>query len=223
MKKKRFASYLLTGKVATSPVLINNSFADVVPSYQDLLSSQASLIELPQNNVRLYSLDSGNNNYGAFSPYGGTAAAICNTDVPTTINIVITGTHPGDTVYLAASSNKDDGAFQHLRPEIRVGSADFTIISSFQLDHSPLEEEGGDFTHSTAPISLPVNIDQLAQANLLHNGRMYIQAVIFSTNDASMWNSARVSELDTIEVSAAGCPASSSYNGGSTYNGGSAY
>jgi hypothetical protein len=209
MKKKRFASYLLTGKAATLPFMINSSFADVVPSYTQVLSANVSLIEMPATGVRL-------NTIAASSTYGGADAAICSTSVPQTMNIVITGAKPGDTVYLAASSNKDDGSLTGLSPKLRIGQQDFTIITSFSLNKSAIQEKAGNFSKSISPISIPVDLNKLQQSNLFNNGIFYFQAVIFSTGDSStMWASARVSELDQISVSSTGCP--STY-GGSAYS-----
>jgi len=206
MKKNRFASFLLTGKAATLPFMFNSSFADVVPSYTDILSTTPSLIELPATGVRLYTTTVASNLGG--SPYGGTAngtdAALCSTSLPTTMNIVITGTKPGDTVYLVASSNKDDGAYSTLNAKVRVGSQNFSIVTSFALTKSALQESGGSYSNSTSPISIPIAITNNA---FIKGGIFYFQAVIFSTLDPStMWTTARVSELDQISVSSSGCP-----------------
>ena len=206
MKKNRFASFLLTGKAATLPFMFNSSFADVVPTYTDILSTTPSLIELPATGVRLYSTTVASNLGG--SSYGGTAkgtdAALCSTSLPTTMNIVITGAKPGDTVYLVASSNKDDGAYTALNAKIRVGNNDFSIVTSFALANSAIQESGGSYSKSTSPISIPI---QLSNNSFIKKGIFYFQAVIFSTLDPlTMWTNARVSELDQITVSSAGCP-----------------
>lgn len=217
MKKKRFASYMLTGKVATLPFMINSSFADVVPTYTEALSESVSVIETPATGVRLMTTTV---SAGASSTYGGTDAAICSTSMPTTMNVVITGAHPGNTVFLVASSDKDDSFMQTVNPNIRVGTVNMTIVSSFSLGDNPITEEAGAFSQSTSPISIPVDLSKLQLKNLFTNGKFYLQAVIFSTmNQSTMWQTARVSELDEIVVGTAGCP--STY-GGSTY-GGSTY
>lgn len=210
MKKKRFASYMLTGKVAAIPFINNNSFADVTPSYTEVLSKNVSVIEMPATGIRLMTTTTA-------STYGGTDASICSTTLPSTINIVVTGAHPGNTVYLAASSNKDDGAFHSLNSKIRVGSENFTVISSFSLANNPIQEEAGSFSQSISPISIPVDIAKLQQKNLFANGKFYIQAVIFASMDPeTLWSNARISELDEIAVSTAGCSSTSTY-GNSIY------
>ena len=211
MKKNRFASYLLTGKAATLPFMFNSSFADVVPSYTDILSTSTSLIEVPATGVRLYTVAS---NTGG-SSYGGTDAALCSTKLPSSMNIVITGAKPGDTVYLVASSNKDDGSFNSLSTKIRLGSQNFSVVTSFTLAKNTLQESGGSFANSTSPISIPVALSNNA---FVQGGTFYFQAVIFPTLDAStVWQNARFSELDQITVSSAGCPSTSGSTYGSTY------
>ncbi len=220
MKKKRFASHLLTGKVAASPFMISSGFAaDAVPTYQDILNEDLSVIELPKDGVRLFAIGAVNDSYGGNS---GVSAAICDNNQPESMNIVITGAKSGDRVFLVASSSKDDGFFQHLNEQIRVGSENFTVISSFLMDHIELDEDTpGDATAALSPVSVPVNLAKLSENDLLNNGRFYVQAVIFSSLDAeNIWEFARYSELDTIEVSSAGCGGSYDDNngyGGSTY------
>ena len=218
MKKKRFASFLLTGKVAAFPLMMKTSFADVVPLYTEILSTSLSVIEIPTTGIRLNTttLSASTSTYGASSAYSD--AAICSTSVPATMNVVITGGKPGDTIYLVASSNKDDGSFSALSSKVRVGMQDFIIVSSFTLGNSPIQENGGNFSKSISPISIPVDLSKLQQNNLFNSGTFYFQAVIFSTlNPSTMWASVRVSELDQIAVSSAGCPSTSSSYGGSTY------
>ena len=44
MKKIRFAKLLLTGKVATLPLLIGQAKADVTPTYSDMISNDLRVI-----------------------------------------------------------------------------------------------------------------------------------------------------------------------------------
>jgi hypothetical protein len=129
------------------------------------------------------------------------------------MNVVITGAKPGDIVYLAASSNKDDDAYTAYNAKVRLGNKNFSIVTSFALTKSAFEENGGSFAKSISPISIPVDLNKL-ERNLLSSGTFYFQAIIFSTRESTMWASARVSELDQISVSSAGC--ASTY-GGSAY------
>ena len=231
MKRNRFASYLLTGKAATLPFMFNSSFADVVPSYTDILSNRATLIEVPATGVRLYSIfkDNNNNNNNSSSSssnlfggssYGGTDAdaVLCSTNLPTSMNIVITGAKPGDTVYLVASSNKEDGSFDSLNTKIRVGSKNFSVVTAFTLAKSTvLDENGGSYKNSTSPISIPIALSNNA---FVKGGTFYFQAVIFpNLQSSNLWKEALYTELDQISVSTAGCPSTS----GSTYGSGSAY
>lgn len=208
MNKKRFASHLLTGKIAAMPFMVNNSFA-AVPTYTEILSETVSVIETPATGVKLMTTTK--------SASSGGDAIVCSspTTFPKTINVVITGAHPGNIVYLAASTNKDDASFLSIHPNLRVGSENFSIISSFVLGNSPIQEDAGNFSQSTSPISIPVDVVKLVQKNLLNTNtsKFYLQAVIFSTTDAAtMWSTARLSELDEIVASTQAC-SSSSYGG----------
>lgn len=201
MNKKRFASHLLTGKMAAMPFMVNSSFADVVPTYKEILSENVSVIETPASTkVRLKTTTN--------SASSGGDAILCSdpNTFPRTINIVITGAHPGNIVYLAASTNKDDPAFLAIHPSLRVGLENFSILSSFVRGNNPIQEDAGSFSQSTSPISIPVDVIKLLQRNLLNTSKFYLQAVIFSTTDpATMWSTARLSELDEIVASSQGC------------------
>ncbi len=209
MKNKRFASYLLSGKVAAMPFFSNNSFADATPSYQELLSENLSIIETPAEGVRLITTTT------TPSSYGGADAALCSTELPSTMNVVVTGVKPGDTVYLVASTNKDEGEFDFLSNQIRVGLENFTMVSSFTSDGKVYEEEAGDFEQSIRPISIPVDVTKLEENGLLESDKFYLQAVIYpSSGSELLLDQGRFSELDEIQVSTEGCP--STY-GDSTY------
>jgi hypothetical protein len=198
MKKKRFASYLLSGKVSTLPMMVNTSFADVTPTYTEVLSSNVSLIEMPVTGVRL--------NTTATSSTYGADAAICSTTTPTTMNVVVTGAKPGNLVYLVASSNKNDGSFSSVSSKILVGSQNFTVISAFQLSDAVASQTASTFANAVAPISIPINIASLqSTTSLVATGTFYLQSVVFSKFDSTMWSTARFSELDTVVVSTAGC------------------
>ena len=55
MRKNRFAKLLLTGKVATLPVLIGQVRADVTPTYSDMIGSDLRVIEVPSGSaIRLH-------------------------------------------------------------------------------------------------------------------------------------------------------------------------
>jgi hypothetical protein len=179
-------------------MMVNTSFADVTPTYTEVLSSNVSLIEMPVTGVRL--------NTTATSSTYGADAAICSTTTPTTMNVVVTGAKPGNLVYLVASSNKDDGSLTSLSSKIRVGSQNLTVISAFQLSDAVASQTASTFANAVAPISIPINIASLqSTTSLVATGTFYLQSVVFSKFDSTMWSTARFSELDTVVVSTAGC------------------
>ncbi len=190
--------------------MFNSNFADVVPSYTDILSSSTSLIEVPTTSVRLYTTTVASNLGGSSS--GGTDAALCSTNLPTSMNIAITSAKLGDTVYLVASSNKNDDSFTSLSPKIKFGSQNFSIVTAFTMSKNSIEKEsGGSYANSTFPISIPVALSNNA---FVKGGTFYFQAVIFpALPPNTQWTNARFSELDQISISSAGCTSTS----GSTY------
>ena len=217
--KKRFASFLLTGKAAALPFAVGNSFADVTPTYTELLSSSLSIIETPATGIRLLTTTTS----ATSSSYGGTGyggdAMICNSTsaAPTTMNVVLTGLKNGDMVYLAASTAKDYANHLSLNPKLRIGNDNLVIISSFVVNHSPATQEASNIANATAAISVPLNLSTLwlhSGYSIAEGSKFYLQAMAFAGGGTtSNWQTAKYSELDEITVTAQGC---SSY-GGSTY------
>ena len=104
MKKMRFARLLLTGKVATLPLLIGQAKADVTPSYSDMISNDLRVIEIPFGSaIRLQSITADAYAGSSYSAYFCTNASL-----PTSTTLVVTGANAGDTVVVAAASNKND-------------------------------------------------------------------------------------------------------------------
>ncbi|MDP2852091.1 MAG: hypothetical protein Q8O23_01665, partial [Gallionella sp.] len=128
MKKTRFASYLLTGKAATLPFMINNSMADVAPYYTELTSQNLSIIEQPATGVKLLTttISASGSSYGA-------DAQVCNAPLPGLMNVVITGVRPNDTVYLVASSDKDSPANLAISPKARIGTSNMALVSGLKF------------------------------------------------------------------------------------------
>lgn len=224
MKKKRFASYLLAGKAATLPFAIGNAQADAYPAYTDILTSKVSIIEQPATGVRLYTISSSSSSSTYGGSYGSTTgdAAVCSTAMPSVMNVVVTGVKQGDTLYLVASSTKDDQTYLSIDSRLRIGRTNQEIISAFRVGGTPLiGDDGSAMNGSTSALSIPVDLNKLKNAGLLNNGKFYLQAALFPTlTGANIWGQARISELDEISVSSAGCT-SSTYGG--TPHGGSTY
>ncbi|MFA7240306.1 MAG: hypothetical protein WC091_09345 [Sulfuricellaceae bacterium] len=208
MKKTRFASYLLTGKAATLPFMINSSMADVTPYYTELTSQHLNIIEQPTTGVKLLSTTASapSDSYGGQSYGGGEAAQLCNAPLPGVMNVVITGVKPNDTVYLVASSDKDSQANLAVSPQARIGTANMTLVSGFKFNAQETANEASSLAQTVSSVSVQVDMNKLQAKNLFAGGEFYLQAIIFPTVEpGTIWQQARFSELDKITVSSAGC------------------
>lgn len=217
--KTRFASYLLTGKAATLPFMINNSMADVTPYYTELTSQNLSIIEQPATGVKLLTttISASSSSYG-----GGADAQVCDSPLPAMMNVVITGVRPNDTVYLIASSDKDSSANLAVSPNARIGTANMTLVSGFKFNAQETANEASSLAQVLSSVSVQVDLNKLKAKNLFAGGTFYLQALIFPTLDPlTIWQQARFSELDAISVSSTGC--SNAYGGTPTPYGGTTY
>lgn len=220
MKKSRFASYLLTGKAATLPFMINSSLADVTPTYTELLSQKASIIEVPATGVKLMTTTASVSG----SSYGGSGydAQVCSSPLPGMMNVVITGVKTDEFVYLVASSDKDSPANLAIHPSARIGTSNMTLVSGFKFIGQEASADASSLAQAVSAVSVPVDMNKLKLKNLFTGGQFYLQAFIFPTLDPmTVWQQARVSELDAISVSSTGC--SNSYGGTTSPYGGTTY
>lgn len=215
---KRFASFLLTGKVATfSPFMANSAFAQLtsIPG-SDLLSSDLHLIEEPGGAVTLISTTTAAPDATGYT--GGDAACITNSLTsasPTTMNLVVTGVRNGDIVFIIASRDKDYAPFQSIHPQARLGNTGRVVLAAVRVSLTSISNAtaGGQLASSRSAISIPIDLTAPAVSALLQGSSFYIQAAALPPNTAN-FGLARVSELDQITVSATGC--GSTY-GGTTY------
>jgi len=207
--KKRFASFLLTGKAATLPLLPATSFAGSVSDA--IFGSTLHVLEhSTDGSVSLLS-EFGEAGDDSSSSYGTTAAQVnfpmigtgCSYDDPTTMNIVVTGLTPGEQVFVLASRQKDYPDFAAAYPGLRAGS-DFVIVSSFVYS-----ADGAD--NAVGIVSIPVILaDLFAPSDGLTAGdTIYLQAGSATYTNGS-WGTFRFSELDEVTAVAEDC----SYSGG---------
>lgn len=214
MKMRRFASLLLTGKVATLPLLIGQARADVTPTYSDMISSDLRVIEIPVDSaIRLQSIAADAGAYSS-SAYAGSsyAAAFCvpssytqaqmDAFLPVTTTIVVTGVNAGDVI-LAAASNKNDPLHLLIDSRLTVGTQGLTILGSANLGSGSLAGAAGTTTRGTVAF----NVSTTSLTQLAVSGKFYIQAAVIPSS-ASPVSSWQFSELDEIQV---GACASSAY------------
>jgi hypothetical protein len=197
-KTKKFSSsMLLMGKVATLPMLIGEASADVTPTYQDITSSQLSLIELPQaSKLSLLSLTSD----ASTSTSSYASAVLCSNSMPTTMSVVVTGVSSGESVYIFASSDKN--GYVSLNPRATIGATNLVLLGvSGVANSSP--------NTTRAAVTIPVSMSSLS--GLTSASKFYMQAIVVpaGASSPSAW---RISELDEIKM---GTASSSAY--GSSY------
>ncbi len=197
--KKKFASFLITGKAATLPFFMNNSVADT--NLADMLfdSSQPQLMERAGQGIAVTG-----DTVQIVSPGPG-----CSFPQPTDImNVVVTGVRNGDFVFIASADNKDDPNFIAVNPAFRIGQQNLRILTSFYVDRlelSPLsgfEHGGGDLGNAVSAISVPVDLNQISSTGLF-----YMQALILRPNPLTAELPATMvfSELDEIKQVTATC------------------
>ena len=211
MKKNRFASLLLTGKVATMPLLINQARADVTPTYLDVIEPVAfdkplRLIELPLNQaaIKLQSISTDSNyaggNYAGGSSY---AAFLCNNlgGATAQFNFAVVGVQEGETVYLAAARNKNDPLHLGVDKRITIGTQGLTILASTQIAAAtgtgvrPLRSMTVNFT---------IGHDQNPSVQDVVSGGQVVYVMAVSVPPANSGGASpvnwRFSELDEIRV-----------------------
>lgn len=199
MKKHRFASLFLTGKVATLPLLIGQARADVTPTFSEMISSDLRVIEISSGSaIRLQSIAA---DAGAYASSAYAAAFCTNASLPASTTIVVTGVSAGDVI-LAAASNMNDPLHLLIDSRLTVGTQGLTILGSAKLGSGSIAGAAG--TTSRGTVSFNVNTASLTQ--LAVGGKFYIQAAVIPSS-ASPVSSWQISELDEIRVGA--CTSSS--------------
>ena len=209
MKKSRFASLYLTGKVASLPMLMGEARAQVTPTLSDVISTDLKVIEVPVGSaVRLRTI--GADAYSSTS-YGTTyAAVLCgNTGLPSTTTLVVTGVSAGDNVILAGASNKNDPVTLNLDKRLTLGAQGLIVLGSAAIANGPFNAPIGGSTLGSVAFGVPTAI--LTNLAATGFGKMYVQAAIVpagvSANISAIagW---KFSELDEIQV---GSSAGSTY------------
>lgn len=201
--KRRFSSYLLSGKAATLPLLPTTSFA----VSDEIFSGDLHLVEYSAaGQVRVVS------DFGeapSSGSYGTTAAEViypgggCTTSDPTTINVVVSGLSHGERVHLIASRDKDFLPFQSRFDGIRIGQ-DYNILRRFT--YKAIDAEDG-----TGIVSIPVSLSAMG---LTSGGTVYLQAAAARFDDTLGLQSVRWSELDQVDAVTESCYSSTGGSGG---------
>lgn len=194
MRKNRFAKLLLTGKVATLPVLIGQVRADVTPTYSDMIGSDLRVIEVPSGSaIRLMSIAA-----DAGSQYAGTPTAyLCtNEALPANITVVVTGVNTGENVILAGAKNKNDPLHLSADKRMTIGSQNLTILGSSQLAQGLIPGPTGGTVGGTVAITVPTT----TLTAIAPDANVFLQAVVIPAGATSTIASWKFSELDELAV-----------------------
>jgi hypothetical protein len=243
MKLKKFASYLVTGKILAGTTIISAADKNLSPNYstassfansisitpEQILSTNLSLIEISSGEAFvLDAINSADSNM-----YGGAdqiAATInlpgtgCDFQAVNSFNVVVTGIKPGDNVYIAVSKEYDDTYWDsatsgQTQGKLKLGK-DLNLIAYFKVEGQNFTQQqtlpGLDniITGDMENTVLPINLKiSLPDVNQLVDSYIYLQAVVFPEGQLN-WNAARTSEVDKIFITEKNC---SSDNYGSQY------
>jgi len=200
--KKRFSSWLLMGKVATLPVLLQEAHADltsliqggtvgITPSYADIVTNDLHVIALPATQVALNNISTDTASASTSASNSSSSALLCTTSTGTTlpslISVVVTGVRAGEVAYLVAALDKNDPQNLAVNSHFTVGNRGLVILGTASLT--------GDAGVVSA---ISIQVDLAKNSALLATKRFYMQAIaIVSSAAPSSW---RASELDTISV-----------------------
>lgn len=212
--KKKFASYLLTGKAATLPFLSSNVIADA--GLTDLLFdvNQQHLIERPTSGNNLMNFAEGGVSMQRVYPGNNCTFAAPSSDT----SFVVTGLRQGDYVYLL-TANDTGRSFTHFNPRLTIGTSELRVVAQFSVDGQEgnflpqFLQGGGDLGNSVSSIAVPVNFEEISS----FNGSFFAQAVI-ERNGALL-----VTEIDEIQAITVTCDIYGDIQGGGGSYGGSNY
>ncbi len=168
--KKKFASYLATGKAATLPFFAGNSLADM----QEM--SMAELVSTDEVHI----------------------VGKCSDSDSSVMNVVITGLKSGDQVFLG-SSNDTGQLYPNDYPAMQIGETNLRFLTNFVVsgidfgdileDYYPYGEDN--FEEATYTVSVPIALDDL----LTQQAGFYMQALVYREGEPE----ALFSELDKVE------------------------
>ncbi len=199
---KRFSNLLLSGKVATLPILMQNALAQYSPTFTDVMNTNITQIQVPVSSaINLVSLGSPpySNTHGSFPAVNG-AAQICSALLPTSpsiMSVVLTGLKPNDTLFVATATSL--GGNESLNSNIRLGTQNLVV---------PIVTSVTGPKNSVINLTVGLNLNDLRTKNgypIIKGGIFYLQSVAIPDGSVSSsgiidWSKARVSELDVITV-----------------------
>ncbi len=202
---KKFASFLMAGKVASMVTAQNSHALDGNALLQALTGQTPHIVEVPAQGIVVNTTVESATSAAAKIVTPGANCA--NKTPPSTVmNVVITGVSGGDWVILAAADDSNYPDFLSINPAFTIGNTNSRILASFVMEMPQrgihgFASGGGDLSKSAQTISIPVDLRVLTNP-----AGFYIQAIIVKPNGQLAF-----SELDRIERTTENC---STYGGG---------
>jgi hypothetical protein len=150
--KKKFASYLATGKAATLPFFAGNSLADMHEM------SMAELVSTDEVHI----------------------VGKCSDSDSSVMNVVITGLKNGDQVFLGSSD--DTAQLDPNYPDMQIGESNLRFLTNFVVSgfdlgdivqNYPYGEDN--FEEAIYTVSVPIALDDL----LTQQAGFYMQALVY--------------------------------------------
>lgn len=200
MKKKYFSSFLLMGKVATLPLLIQSARADVsgligsatpdaTPLFADIVTSSVTIMAIPSSQTKLKNLITDTSSVYGSNAYA--SALLCPSSanvLPTSMSVVVTGVKEGDTVFLFGALDRNDPTNLSLHPKVTIGNKSIALLGQASITGT---------SGVSSAVTIPV--DLVKNKALVDAGRFYIQAATINktATGPSQWG---YSELDMIGV-----------------------
>ncbi len=243
MKLKKFASFLVTGKILASTTVISaadknlsadyskaSSFANSLNLTADqILNPNLSLIEVPSGeSVVLNQINLSNND--TYGGAGEVAATIylpgegCTFYAQQSLTVVVTGVKPGDEVYVAVSKEIDNSYWDTLTGgktagKLKLGK-DLNLVAYFKVTGQGFSQQqtlpglSNVITGDMTKTFMPINLSiTIPDIYNMADSYLYLQAIVFPDGKLD-WNYAKASEVDKIYITEKNC---SSDNYGSQY------
>jgi hypothetical protein len=198
---KRFASFLLTGKVAALPLFAQESLGAI----QDISSKNATLKQIHE------SLDAKSATVIRPLAHERDKTLILphkfiESHMPQIMNLVINGLHSNDEVMVVITHEKTIANLKKINPRSLAGLTDGIILNHFSVSDTPLFPEAAPINKkhkslssskiSTKAISLPIDLNLFSQIKRSEN--IWYLHVFVAKN--SQWDKSIIHYSDTLEL-----------------------
>jgi hypothetical protein len=200
---KRFASFLMTGKVAALPLFAQDSFAAI----QDISLKNALDVKINKSfNKDSLAIRKSLAGEGHDLQLPSCVIPVTYTHTPEIMNLVITGLYDKDEVLVVVTHKKSLAKFKKINPKSLAAIDDIIILNHFSISDTSLLSEAvavnkkhDNLSHSkrsTRAISLPVDLKSFPQVTGTEN-MLYLH--VFVAKNAQ-WNKPIIRYSDRLEL-----------------------